>query len=94
MTDGGTWNDPDKRGNSLYAALKFAKFWKLDGIVCQVDALIGCTVAICEMFHSSGLKLITYGKANNQEDVFLLQKDAKFDAVILDDVKRISRILK
>ncbi len=75
--------------NSLRSALKFAKFWGLQGIVCQVNSVLECPEAMVNKFHSAGLQLVTYGGNNNKESVSLVQKQCGFDAVIVDDVKRI-----
>lgn len=89
LTDGGVSVTPDTRMNSLRAALKFARVWNLQGIVCQVNSVLTCPEAMASKFHSSGLELVTYGGNNNKVDVSLLQRKCGYDAVIVDDVWRI-----
>lgn len=91
LTCGGSKIFKDPRMNSVEAALQFARATRLNGVVAEVSSIVENLDAIVESFHASGLYLFTYGDMNNDIDVYSKQKMAGIDAVIMDDIARVSK---
>lgn len=91
LTCGGTKIFKDPRMNSVEAALQFAKATRLNGVVAEVSSIVENLDAIVENFHRSGLYLFTYGDMNNDMEVYSKQKLAGIDAIIMDDIARVSK---
>lgn len=91
LTCGGTKIFKDPRMNSVEAALQFAKATRLHGVVAEVSSIVENLDAIVENFHRSGLYLFTYGDMNNDMEVYSKQKLAGIDAIIMDDIARVSK---
>lgn len=91
LTCGGTKIFKDPRMNSIEAALQFAKATRLNGVVAEVSSIVENLDAIVENFHRSGLYLFTYGDMNNDMEVYSKQKLAGIDAIIMDDIARVSK---
>jgi glycerophosphodiester phosphodiesterase len=93
LTCGGTKIFKDPRMNSVEAALQFARATRLNGVVAEVSSIVENLDAIVENFHESGLYLFTYGDMNNDIDIYSKQKLAGIDAIIMDDIARVSKAM-
>ena len=91
LTCGGTkvFNDP--RMNSLDAAIQFALGSQLQGVVAEATSVLDRLDEVVAQCHRHGLFLFTWGDVNNDMDSYLKQKMAGVDALIFDDVARISK---
>ncbi|CAG8571179.1 17736_t:CDS:2 [Racocetra fulgida] len=93
LSDCGIYNMADARCNSLQAAIRFAKFAGLSGIVANCDPIIEAP-GLTKIVKKSGLLLFTYGRLNNVVANAQLQKRAGVDAVIVDSVKQVKQGLE
>ncbi|KAK9814473.1 hypothetical protein WJX72_006486 [[Myrmecia] bisecta] len=92
LTCGGTYKQfSDPRMNSLEAALVFASSSQLQGVVTEASAILGRLDETVEKFHRAGLFLFTFGDGNNLEANYAAQKKAGVDAIIMDDVARLTK---
>ncbi|KAJ3210381.1 Glycerophosphocholine phosphodiesterase [Clydaea vesicula] len=89
LTDGGIDISPDHRCNSLRQALKFCQLWNLQGIVTNVDAIIGNSMPIIKKFNNNGLKVSSYGFKNNDVQHCKEQVDSGINNIICDSVNKI-----
>lgn len=85
LTESGVNFMADVRASSLQNAIRFAKNWKLFGIVSDSVPLIKCP-RLASVVKASGLACFTYGSENNNPENARLQIDAGVDAVIVDSV--------
>ncbi|KAK2781245.1 hypothetical protein FQN52_001748 [Onygenales sp. PD_12] len=85
--------DKEKRGQSLEIAIRFAKRWKLHGLVLASDTFVTCPRLI-QAVKGKGLKCGSYGVLNNVPEHVKVQVDAGIDIVIVDDVGLIAKKLK
>ncbi|CAG8676126.1 23030_t:CDS:2 [Cetraspora pellucida] len=88
LTECGAYNMGDVRCNSLQAAIRFAKFAGLSGIVANCNTIIEAP-GLTKIVKAAGLLLFTYGGSNNEVANAQLQKRAGVDAVIVDFVKAV-----
>ncbi|CAG8517848.1 33345_t:CDS:2, partial [Racocetra persica] len=93
LSDCGIYNMADARCNSLQAAIRFAKFAGLSGIVANCNPIIEAP-GLTKIVKKSGLLLFTYGRLNNDVANAQLQKRAGVDAVIVDSVKQVKQGLE
>ncbi|CAG8445539.1 10238_t:CDS:10 [Scutellospora calospora] len=85
LTDCGVTQMADARCNSVQAAIRFAKFIGLSGLVTNCGPIIEAP-GLVKVIRGSGLNLFTYGSLNNNVANTQLQKRAGVDAVIVDSV--------
>ncbi|KAK2776981.1 hypothetical protein FQN53_002447 [Emmonsiellopsis sp. PD_33] len=85
--------DKEKRGQSLEIAIRFAKRWKLHGLVLASDTFVMCPRLI-QAVKVKGLRCGSYGVLNNVPEHVKVQVDAGIDIVIVDDVGLIAKKLK
>ena len=91
LTCGGTKIFDDPRMNSVEAAIQFAMGSQLQGVVAEASSVLDRLDEIVAHCHHHGLFLFTWGDVNNDMASYLKQKTAGVDAVIMDDVARITK---
>ncbi|XP_052187740.1 glycerophosphodiester phosphodiesterase GDPD1, chloroplastic-like [Diospyros lotus] len=89
LTNGGSKTYKDIRRNSLEEAVKLCLASGLQGIVCEVKAILRNPGAV-KQIKGSSLSLITYGQLNNVAEVVYMQHMLGVDGVIVDLVQEIS----
>jgi glycerophosphodiester phosphodiesterase len=92
LTEGGVNKMADVRASSLQNAIRFAKNWKLFGIVSDAIPFIKCP-RLASVVKASGLACFTYGSANNDPENAKLEIAAGVDAVIVDSVLAVRKEL-
>ncbi|KAK2808001.1 hypothetical protein FQN50_005083 [Emmonsiellopsis sp. PD_5] len=85
--------DKEKRGQSLEIAIRFAKRWKLQGLVLASDTFVICPRLI-RVVKGAGLECGSYGVLNNVPEHVKVQVDAGIDIVIVDEVGLIAKKLR
>lgn len=90
LTEGGSTRMEDFRASSLHNAIKFAKTWKLLGIVSAAEPILKAP-RLVQIIKSSGLVCVTYGVENNDPENVDIEMDAGVDAVIVDNVLAIRK---
>ncbi|CAG8482851.1 3018_t:CDS:10 [Gigaspora margarita] len=93
LTDCGITRMADARCNSVQAAIRFANFAGLSGIVTNCEPIIEAP-GLVKVIKNAGLLLFTYGTLNNIVANAQLQKRADVDAVIVDSVLRVYKGLQ
>ena len=94
LTCGGTKIFSDPRMNSLEAAIQCALESQLQGVVAEATSVMDRLDEVVAQCHRHGLFLFTWGDINNDMSIYLKQKTAGVDAIIMDDVARISKATK
>lgn len=94
LTCGGTKVFSDPRMNSLEAAIQFALESQLQGVVAEATSVMDRLEEVVAQCHRHGLFLFTWGDTNNDMSNYLKQKTAGVDAIIMDDVARISKAIQ
>ncbi|OAA56895.1 Glycerophosphoryl diester phosphodiesterase [Cordyceps fumosorosea ARSEF 2679] len=84
--------DRELRAASLQAALRFARRWRLSGLVLACDAFLLCP-RLVSLVRSEGLVCASYGVGNNEPANAKMQADAGIDILIVDKVKLIADAL-
>ncbi|OUT20926.1 hypothetical protein CAS74_003922 [Pichia kudriavzevii] len=92
LTESGVEKMADIRASSLQNAIRFAKTWKLFGIVSHAVPFIHCP-RLASVVKASGLACFTYGSANNDPINAKLEIAAGVDAVIVDSVLAVRKEL-
>nr|GMD74048.1 glycerophosphodiester phosphodiesterase GDPD1, chloroplastic-like [Ipomoea batatas] len=88
LSNGGNEIHSDIRRNSLDEAIKLCLGGGLQGIVCEVKAILRDPKAIARI-KDSNLSLITYGQLNNVDGVVHMQYKMGVEGVIVDVVEEI-----
>mmetsp|Transcript_6370 Transcript_6370/g.18321 ORF Transcript_6370/g.18321 Transcript_6370/m.18321 type:complete len:699 (+) Transcript_6370:300-2396(+) len=91
LTCAGTKAYSDPRMASLEAALAFAKCSQLQGVVVESSGMAHCLEEVVRDCHDHGLFIFSWGDANNDLNIYNRQKAAGVDAVIMDDVVKITK---
>mmetsp|Transcript_9648 Transcript_9648/g.31617 ORF Transcript_9648/g.31617 Transcript_9648/m.31617 type:complete len:214 (+) Transcript_9648:249-890(+) len=78
----------DPRRNSIAAAIDFVRANRLDGVVAEVSALLQESHHVDEL-HASGLLIMTYGTANVDPQLAVLQAGWGVHAIITDHVESV-----
>ena len=86
LTNAGTEAFEDPRMSSLAAAVEFAAGSNLQGVVAEASAVLPRLARTVAAAHARGLRLFTWGAANNDPRAYAAQKEAGVDAIISDDV--------
>lgn len=86
LTNAGTEAFEDPRMSSLAAAVEFAAGSNLQGVVAEASAVLPRLARTVAAAHARGLRLFTWGAANNDPGAYAAQKAAGVDAIISDDV--------
>ncbi len=88
LTDGGVTTWPSQPvSNSLASAIAFAGESSLDGVVCNVQALIGVPTLPDVLDEHPSLALFTYGQGNKNHDVVVEQcLRGRVDGIITDSI--------
>ncbi|KAG7004715.1 glycerophosphocholine phosphodiesterase GDE1 [Physcia stellaris] len=82
----------DIRAANLQQAIRFAKKWKLFGIVMLSKPFVLCP-RLVSYAKSAGLMVGTYGDLNDHPRCAMIQAEAGMDALIVNKVKLISQTL-
>ncbi|KAK8079704.1 GDPD-domain-containing protein [Apiospora hydei] len=85
-------SDLDKRAASVQAAVHFARWWGLAGIVFASEPFLLCP-RLVRFVRNAGLMCGTYGPQNNEPDNVKLQADAGLDLLVTDRVGLIAKAL-
>lgn len=91
LTWAGTKSFSDPRMASLNAALTFAKSSQLQGVVPEISGMAHCLDEVVRDCHDNGLFIFSWGAGNNDPAMYNRQKAAGIDAVILDDVVKMTK---
>lgn len=81
----------DPRCQSLDMAVKFAKNVRLQGIICDAQAVLVDPQTFVSKAHEASLLLMTYGQENMDSEKRATQKAAGVDSLIMDNVVHINR---
>ncbi|CAI2163526.1 15600_t:CDS:10 [Funneliformis geosporum] len=93
LSDCGETTLADARCNSIQAAIRFAKYADLLGIVSNSAPIIEAPKLVATI-KEAGLLLFTYGTMNNEVGNVQLQRKAGVDAVIVDSVLAVRKGLQ
>jgi glycerophosphodiester phosphodiesterase len=88
LSDGGADPHADPRRQSLASALDVATEFDLDGVVLDTD-MLRLRPEIVKLAAIQGLKVLTYGRANDEPEWVLQQAQLGVHAAIVDDVLRV-----
>ncbi|SLM41475.1 SPX, N-terminal [Lasallia pustulata] len=92
LNEAGLIPTSDVRASSMQDAVHFARSWALDGIVEASDPLVFCPRLI-GLTKSHDLICASWGLLNNDPKSAKIQAEAGLDAIIADDVHKISKAL-
>eukprot|EP00897_Mesotaenium_endlicherianum_P000752 jgi/Mesen1/10678/ME000009S10469 len=93
LTDGGGHLFKDERMNTVKAAIELCTSNGLEGIVCEVKALLANPQLATDV-KQAGLQLLTYGDLNNDADALRFQQFHDIDGVIVDHVLEMVNVAK
>lgn len=91
LTCAGTKAYPDPRMTSVDAALAFAKSSQLQGVVVEASGMADRLEEVVKDCHDNGLWIFSWGEINNNVEMYNRQKKAGVDAIIMDDVAKLTK---
>lgn len=84
----------DRRAASLQQALRFARRWRLAGVVMAAEPLVAAPALIRRLVKARGLFCASYGALNDVPALARAQAAAGLDALIVNNVRLIAQALK
>lgn len=76
---------------TLEAGIAFAAVEKLYGVVFYSTPLLDEKKILIMKAHKLGLKMFTWGRRNNEEDMVQIQQDLSVDAIALDNIDMVKK---
>lgn len=84
----------DRRAASLQQALRFARRWRLAGVVMAAEPLVAAPALVRRVVKARGLFCASYGALNDVPALARAQAAAGLDALVVNNVRLIAQALK
>ncbi|KAK3197467.1 hypothetical protein GRF29_216g334439 [Pseudopithomyces chartarum] len=93
LNDSSNWPTGDPRALSLQSAVHFARRWELQGVIMASEPFISAPKLI-KFVQDQRLFCASYGNLNDDPECAKIQADAGIDAIIVNKVNLITKVLR